>query len=266
MTKLQRAALALAKRNLAVFPCRPRDKIPLTKHGCKDATTDAAVITRWWQQRPEANIGIATGSKSGVWVLDVDGDEGEASLRAIEAKHAPLPPTIEAITGNGGRHLYFRLPNFDGPPTIKNSVKQLGAELDTRATGGYVIAPPSIHPNGRQYAWSIDTASKLADPPVWLVALIALPVNSNANGVERHPDHWSRIVHDGAVEGQRNATAASLTGYLLRQGLDARTTLDLVLGWNLLRNRPPLADHEILGVVRSITARELARKRNIPCR
>ena len=262
MTKLQSAALRLAAKGLAVFPCKPRAKIPLTAHGCLDATSDAEQITAWWGKCPTANVGVATGSKSGVWVLDVDGEEGESSLRSLEAKHAPLPPTIEVITGNGGRHLYFRLPNFDGAPTIKNSVKQLGAGLDTRATGGYVVAPPSIHPSGRQYVWSVDTAPKLADPPVWLVALVAMPANK-ANGAERPADHWSRIVHDGAAEGERNETAASLTGKLLRQGLDAHTTLDLVLGWNLLRNRPPLPDNEILKVVCSITERELARKRNI---
>jgi hypothetical protein len=259
MSNLQAAALTLAQRGLHVFPCAPRGKIPLTKHGCLDASAEADQIRAWWDKRPDANIGIATGSKSGVWALDIDGDDGEASLRDIEQRmKQPLPATVESITGGGGRHLFFRLPDADEAPIIKNSAKQLGNGLDVRGDGGYVIAPPSIHPSGRKYCWSVDSASEFADPPVWLVALLEPPKVADLD--ERRPrEHWRGITHEGAAEGCRNATAASLTGYLLSRGVDAHVTLDLVLAWNRFRNRPPLPDNEILHVVRSITERELKR-------
>ena len=96
------AALAYAERGWAVFPCQ--GKHPLTKHGCKDATTDAAALRRLWQRFPPPNIGLATGKASGIWVLDVDGPAGEATLAELEAPmgHCPGPswpgPAVAAGT------------------------------------------------------------------------------------------------------------------------------------------------------------------------
>src|SRR6476646_6207530 len=101
-------ALQYAARGLYVFPCAPRSKIPVTVHGCLDASIDPEQVHRWWEQEPRANVAIATGSRCGVWVLDVDPDKGgEASISKIEKDHEPLPPTVEGITGGGGRHLFF---------------------------------------------------------------------------------------------------------------------------------------------------------------
>src|SRR3974377_404925 len=91
---------------------------------------------------------MPTGSVSGVWILDVDGEDGEATLRGLQARLGALPRTREVITG-GGRHLWFR---DTGP--IPSTTRRIGAGLDTKGDGGYVIAPPSVHPSGRRYAWS----------------------------------------------------------------------------------------------------------------
>ncbi len=74
--------------------------------GFKAATTDPQTIQHWWGARPDCNVAIATGAVSGIFVVDVDGLDGELELRRLEAEHGTLPPTVEAITG-GGRHLYF---------------------------------------------------------------------------------------------------------------------------------------------------------------
>src|SRR5215831_6308491 len=103
MTALRQAALALAAKGMRVFPCWERSKEPITRHGVLEATTDPHKIAGWWCKR-DFNVAIATGPDSGVWVLDVDGDDGEATLRKLEAAFGPLPPTVEVITGNG-RHL-----------------------------------------------------------------------------------------------------------------------------------------------------------------
>ena len=71
------AAIEYAKKGFAVFPLKYRDKVPLTRNGCKDATTDAAQIKAWWQKYPNANIGLATGS--------VNGGEQELSFSAMVA-------------------------------------------------------------------------------------------------------------------------------------------------------------------------------------
>ena len=87
--------------------CPHPGKHPRTLHGVKDATTDRKQIKAWWGKWPNANVGIATGALSGIFVLDVDGNIGKASLKALEAEHGRLPKTVTVKTGNG-RHLYFR--------------------------------------------------------------------------------------------------------------------------------------------------------------
>jgi Bifunctional DNA primase/polymerase, N-terminal/AAA domain/Homeodomain-like domain len=173
-------ALALAKRGLKVFPLKPRDKVPLTEHGFKDATTDTAQIKAWWERWPEANIGISTGEGSGFWTIDVDAnDGGEASLKRLTDAHGPLPPTVESITGEG-RHLHLRW--VDG---IGCTTKRLGPGLDTRGNGGYVVAPPSVHPSGRRYVWSVDSAKEFAETPDWLVELLTTE-SRKTNGANGH--------------------------------------------------------------------------------
>ncbi len=92
MSDLLAAALDYAARGLPVFPCVPRGKTPAVARGFHAATTNPATIRRYWTD-PERNIGIPTGVSSGVWVLDIDGVEGEASLRALETKHGAIPKT-----------------------------------------------------------------------------------------------------------------------------------------------------------------------------
>jgi hypothetical protein len=105
-----RTALQLAERGLAVFPWRPRGQRPATAHGCKDGTTDAAIIKQWWDENPQYNIGVATDAASHLFVVDIDDLDGEAALRHLEKQHGALPPTVEVITGRG-RHIYFRYPS-----------------------------------------------------------------------------------------------------------------------------------------------------------
>src|SRR5271170_3385951 len=113
--------------------CKSIGKHPRTAHGLKDASTDDAVIRSWWERWPQANVGIVTGPESGVFVLDVDGGHGQASLNAIEQ----LPKTLRVLTGregpNGQRtgfHLYF---NYPAGANLRNSVGALGRGLDIRA-------------------------------------------------------------------------------------------------------------------------------------
>jgi hypothetical protein len=252
-------ALAFAHRGISVFPCKPRGKVPITPHGCQDATTDADQIARWWKQNPLCNIGIATGPKSGIWVLDIDGIEGEATLSVLEQRYdAELPATVEVITGSCGRHDYFRWPG-DGLP-IKNSAGKIGPGIDARGQGGYVIAPPSIHPSGRRYAWSVDSASEFANAPEWLLELAHERHLNGAHGdAPRADDYWQHLIREGAGEGCRNASTASLAGYLLRHGIKPSVAFELLLKWNAC-NRPPLPEQELVNTIRSIAKCELARR------
>jgi len=173
LSPLGQAAIAYAARGWHVFPCRPRSKQPATPHGCKDATTDVQRITRYWQRVPDANVAIATGQASGIWVLDVDAPDGIASLRELEQRYTKLPRTITQRTGGGGWQLLWRWP---ANHIVRNSAGKLGPGLDTRGEGGYIVAPPSVHPDtGDEYVW-LDHELDQPDAqnaPAWLLALVA---------------------------------------------------------------------------------------------
>lgn len=161
------AAVALADLGWSVFPVN--GKIPYAgTRGCLDATRDVEIIAEWWTRWPDAGVGIATGAPSGVFAVDVDGNEGEATLRGLASEHGRLPTTVTARTRRGW-HLSFSLGELD----VRNSAGKVGAGLDVRGTGGYVVAPPSPHPDGGAYAWHRDPYEHAAaDPPSWLVELV----------------------------------------------------------------------------------------------
>lgn len=140
-----RAALAYAKRGIPVFPCRTGGKEPLTPRGFKDATTDPRKVHAYWRRWPGANIGVPTGSRSGLLVLDED---RAGAIGELEEEQEPLPATTRARTGGGGLHLWFRLP---AGVEIRNSAGRLAEGMDVRGEGGYVVAPPS-HTEGA-YGW-----------------------------------------------------------------------------------------------------------------
>lgn len=245
-------ALRLAQKGLAVFPCRPRDKRPATANGLKDATTDPEAISAWWQQNPNFNIAVATGAASGIFVVDVDGLEAETALRHLEAEHDALPPSVEVITARG-RHVYFQMPDID----LRNSASKIAPHIDVRASGGYVLAPPSIHPTGRRYAWSVDSANVVAAAPAWLLGKL-VPPGGNGNGAAP-ASTWRELVK-GVAEGARNCSAARLAGHLLRRRIDPLVALELLQSWNATRCDPPLPEADIERIVASIARKELQRR------
>lgn len=131
---------------------RDAGKHPSIAGGCNSATTDQNKVQEWWSKWPDANIGIATGNASQLFVLDIDPDkDGNESLVELERKIGKLPLTLEAETGGGGRHKYFSLPhNVD--ITMGQNLNGLRG-IDFRCNGGYVVAPPSNHKRGGNYRW-----------------------------------------------------------------------------------------------------------------
>lgn len=104
---------------------------------------------------------MPTGEPSGLYVVDIDGPEGRASLAELEKEHGPIPLTKASTTGRGTHYL------FKATPGIRNSQGTIGKGIDTRGDGGYIVAPPSIHPNGHRYKWG-ETGSEMAELPDWL--------------------------------------------------------------------------------------------------
>ncbi len=248
------AATRLLARGWSPIPLRPRDKRPLLPwEPYRHRRPRPGELVAWRRRWPEANVGVVTGALSGLVVLDVDPDKGgEASLAELEARFGPLPPTLVVRTGGGGRHLWFRHPGEPVPCAVG-----LRPGLDVRGDGGYVVAPPSIHPSGRPYRFEESTAREPAPLPGWLLALLA-----EARPRPGHPPgFWRRLLREGLVEGERNTKLASLAGFLLRHGLEPGTVLELLQGWNLGRCRPPLPPEEVARIVASIVrTRERARR------
>ena len=172
---LLRAALAYARRGIPVFPCEARGKAPLTYSGFLDATTDPRRIEAWWRRWPGANVGIPTGERSGLLVLDVDlRDGGPGSLAELERAGGPLPETARARTGGGGMHVFFQYPTGE---VVRSSAGRLGPGLDVRGEGGYVVVPPSRTRGA--YEW-LDRAP-LADPE-WLLGRLRGPPHLSGEG------------------------------------------------------------------------------------
>jgi hypothetical protein len=242
------AALAYAKRGWSVVPVVPRDKRPLIpwREFQGRIATDLE-IRGWYRRWPEANVAIVTGAVSRLVVLDVDPRHGgDDSLRDLERAHRPLPSTIESITGGGGRHVYFRHPGG----LVRNLVG-LAPGIDLRGDGGLVVAPPSIHPSGRGYAWEVSHHPDdvdIAPLPRWIAARHSARDRPSGHSAE----HWRALLREGVPEGRRNATIASVAGHLLWHGIDAEVACELLLCWNSARCRPPLEASEVVSTVENI--------------
>jgi hypothetical protein len=166
------AALAYAAAGWPVLPVAAHGKQPLARHGVHDATADAAQIRRWWRRWPDASVGIATGARSGLAIVDVDVKAGgRASLLGLRTGRRGLPFTLLAYTGGGGFHLYYRQPpELRVPNTVGRLPNVDGAlpGIDLRGDGGYVVAPPSVHASGRPYRWASRQPEEPAPLPRWL--------------------------------------------------------------------------------------------------
>jgi hypothetical protein len=157
------AALDYSVRGWPVFPLKPQSKKPATLHGLHDATTNPATLHRWFARGFPYNVAIRTGAPSGVFILDIDGELGAANLRKMESEHGALPATLISTTANG-RHLWLT-----AATPIPCSIGKVAPGLDIRGDGGYVVAPPSVHPNGTIYKWVNDLPPAPARD--WLVRL-----------------------------------------------------------------------------------------------
>ena len=252
-------ALAYVRRGWPVLPlhsvsqgtcsCRRSDcqtpgKHPRTLHGVKDATAREQTVRAWWDRWPDANVGIATGSVSGLIVLDVDPRHGgDDSLVALERQHDPLPQTVRAMTGGGGSHPYFSHPGG----IVRNKVA-IAPGLDVRGDGGYVIAPPSIHETGRRYEWDVGASPgevTLQAAPAWLLALI-----SNGGRERCRADAITLEIR----EGERNRRLYQLACGLRRHGIGERAIREALAAINRYHVVPPIEDDE-LGRIAASAAR-----------
>ena len=183
ISRMCSAALDYAARGWEVFPAPPGEK-----KSCKAAkysggikwgkTTDPKTVNKDFRKFPDANIGVATGVASGIFVIEADTPEGHdvdglASIKALEAEHGALPDTLMAISPSGSVHRYFNHPGAQ--IKVWNSDGKIAPGVDIRGDGGMVIAPPSIKPNVGIYKW-LNEGWAIADAPTWLIEAVSKPV------------------------------------------------------------------------------------------
>lgn len=206
-------------------------------------------VRSYWERWPDANIGLITGALSGVAILDIDGDEGLASLEEIGIPVNELPATPTVATGGGGLHLYFRMPD---DPNEVSTVGGILKNVDIRAEGGLAVLPPSGHASGVPYSWQEGRSLDDLDPADFdFTALGADQRDPVGSGRLR----WYERLLAGAPAGSRNASATRLAGRYIGLGLSEAETFLLLRGWNAL-NDPPLPLPELRRTVRSIAEAE----------
>jgi predicted P-loop ATPase len=242
-TTMLNSALRYSRMGWAVFPLigkRPDGK--LAPNGSHDATLDEAVIRDWWLRNPKANIAIATGMK--FWVLDIDTkNAGDETLDEWESEHGKLPPTIQQVTGTRGTHYLFSLPSDF---IVSNSQGSLGQGVDTRGTGGYIVAAPSIHPDTRQsYYWDgLDELEnqEILPAPDWLLTKLRTKQRTGS----------PTVIPTKIPKGQQHYHLVSIAGSMRRRGLDYPEIIAVLAVTNKERCEEPGPIENIEQIARSV--------------
>lgn len=254
-TPLPEAARVLATSGLPVFPCAPGGKSPIIRRGFLDATSDLAQVCAWWRAHPDANIGIATGTVSGLAVVDVDVHQIDGFVAYRRAERAGLVPTPLAVvrTPSGGVHAYFAT-NRGGQRSW--AAGRVG--VDFRGDGGYIIAPPSATAiDGRLVSYRVEhvaagvtglvDAERLRDflTPRPASALRAAP--ASGLGGPRSVERLASWVADRG-EGERNVSLFWAACRLAENGVPAAQARDVLVA---AARQPGFGEREITRTVYS---------------
>ena len=220
----------------SILPVKPEDKRPYMTNWLQYNHTRASkeMAVNWFKQLSGAGIGVVTGRISNMVVLDVE----SYCPTPIEELLKMYPTQMISRTGSGGYHLFYQYPQ--NVTKISNRVGIFeGADL--RADGGFIVLPPTIHPNGNRYEWI--KKGPLGAFPLSLLDLKSTPTTQN--------EGWITEALRGVSEGGRNDTCARLAGYFFKKGMTYDIVEALILDWNE-RNDPPLPMKEVKTTLKSI--------------
>jgi hypothetical protein len=232
-------ALDYAHRGFPVFPCNPANKAPFPRAdvdavsgetvegtgGFKKASRDPEQIKAWWEEFSNAMIGIPTGSRSGIWAVDPDAPkpprniDGRENWAKLSKKNGGHQHTHTHNTPGGGQHIVFAY-RADKPVTNREGgLARLG--INVRGEGGYIIAPPSMNADGKEYEYDepLDVF-QFAEAPSWLYDLILMApsISERASAHVRLPadgppgSHAHRRYAEAAMRGEADDLAHTLTG------------------------------------------------------
>ncbi|MGM0836549.1 MAG: phage/plasmid primase, P4 family [Bacillota bacterium] len=243
---------------LSVFPIPKRGKTPYgswKKYQSSLPTKEE--IKKWDHEKDQHNVCIVTGKISDIVVIDVDNIP-------LFVETGIILPTTPTAKSNRGLHYYFRHPGVN--TQIKNAVKLFNGSADIRGDGGYIVAPPSIHPSGTQYEWVKGKSPwkiDFAPLPTFILDLLTTNNNHALKITNPHPYPSPRmlanevqniedILQNGAVEGSRNDQATRIAGHYIGRNFSQKETLTMLSQWNDEKSLPPLPEQEIQSIVNSI--------------
>lgn len=209
-------------------PPRRRKKPAIRDWTRGGAFTTAEEVLHWWEEHPHDYPGVVTGSKSGVWVLDLDvkGDvDGIAAFKVLAAGRSLPAEAVRVFTPSGGLHLYFAW-----VPGIKNSQGELAAGIDVRGEGGYVAAGGAYVPTGEyRFLDPEHLPERPVAAPDWLVELVMAAKGTREWDGEYHRE--VARVDDLALagDGEQEQALAKFLMRLHREGVDPEEATRL--GW-----------------------------------
>ncbi len=264
---LIQAALEYAGYGWRVLPIKPASKLPLIKQWQISASIMPAVIEQWWDQWPEANVGVLLGKGSNLIDIECDSKKAEQEYLALFDGDPPITTTYAGLRG---KHRLFRYhPDLPGGAVVH--IGEIEVRTGNAGKGAQSVFPPSIHPSGNAYQWLVPPSEcPPADIPKQVLARLwnlrgDTPLfDETPEG--RSEEEWSKII-SGSSEGTRNVDMAAYCGYLLGQAKDlsgkkAFSVLFQSAEAVNARNQPPLSDKELKTIFCSILKREQTRRMN----
>ena len=242
---LGEAAVWYAQNGYWILPLKPREKKPLINwKQLQERPLTKEEVEKYWKEKPDANIGLITGHKSGLVVFDFDSEDAwDWYLEKFKVMDTPICLTNRLF------HHYFQLGKEFSSCKLKEGI-------EIKANGSYVVAPPSIHPSGKKYQWKEGQGIQDVELSSFPKAIRKFLASEKNKGVENiTPKKDFKTLLAGVEEGERNNAAARLIGSELGKGKNPDDVWDFIHNWNS-KNRPPLPEYELKHVWSSIVQRE----------
>lgn len=230
MNNLQKSAIWYARHGWSIFPLRPRTKEPYADLGVYNATSDVDQVWAWWKRWPDSNIGLHCGA-SDILTLDADLYKDNYAGDSLLTPHDE--DTLTNLTGNGGTHLLYRMPESE---QYGNKRGSLPLGIDVRGYGGYIVLPPSIHPDtGIAYQWEAGYGPheiEIAPLPTFLKNVLDTVQQSDPDSVKfgevtneppnlrqwRISRHIWKLIHEPPAKGGRSEADQAVISSLVLAG------------------------------------------------
>ena len=232
-------SMALKYRELgwSIIPIAPNSKKPLVPwKPYQQQKASVQQIKDWWAQYPDAGMAVILGKISGVFVVDIDDDQGITTLQN-NGINLMDEPTVVQQSGRGFHYFY------QYPDTGQKTINFNGGEI--RSDGSYVILYPSVHTSGKQYTWKI---SPFLQHPVCAPRNL-LDFKDHSNGsIVTNPQKDSQLI----FQGNRNNALTSLAGTMRRRNMTEQEIYNSIKMVNRDRCQPPLPDAELRSIAKSV--------------